>query len=302
MSRVDRYGSEPLVSILTPSFNQGGWLVDNLRSVAEQSYAAVEHVVMDGGSTDGSVDLLERQQRANLTWRSEPDRGQSHALNKALAISRGEIIGWLNSDDAYFGPTVVDEAVGIFKSEPDVGVVYGHALLVDARGLVLQVLWAPPFSRTLLRLHDFIPQPATFIRRELVSDTFVDESFDYAMDYELWLRLAQRYRFKRLDRIVAIDRHHTARKSYTMADVGTAEHARLEQQYGVANGRHGRLARKIWKIAARLIGATVIPAAFKEPVVLHVVRDGRSQLLIRQVATPRAWMSTGDMPAGPKRG
>jgi glycosyltransferase involved in cell wall biosynthesis len=290
------------VSVLTPSFNQARWLADNLRSVAEQTYGSVEHIVMDGGSTDGSVELLQRRARPGLSWRSEPDRGQSHALNKAFAKSSGDIVGWLNSDDAYFGPTVVDEAIRIFETEPDVGVVYGHALLVNAEGLVLQVLWAPPFSRTLLRLHDFITQPAAFIRRSLVADALVDESYDYTMDYELWLRLSQGNRFKRLDRIVAIDRHHGARKSYTMLDVGAAEHARLERRYGVAHGPHGKLGRKIWKIASRVIGTTVIPAAITEPVVFDAVRDSRSQLLIRQVATLRASMATGDGAITPEDG
>jgi glycosyltransferase involved in cell wall biosynthesis len=286
----------PLVSVLTPSFNQATWLLDNLRSVAAQSYPAVEHIVMDGGSTDRSVELLERHARAGLTWQSEPDRGQSHALNKAFAISNGEIIGWLNSDDAYFGPTVVDEVVSLFESKPDVDVVYGHAVLVNGDGLVLQVLWAPAFSRTLLRLHDFIVQPTAFMRRGILSEGFVDESFDYTMDYELWLRLAQSHRFRRLNRIVAIDRHHVARKSSTMLEVGRADHLRLERQYGVAHGPVGIGARKAWKIASRLIGTTAIRAALNEPAAFAVVRDGGVRLLLRQVATLRGRMATGDRP------
>jgi glycosyltransferase involved in cell wall biosynthesis len=294
MAKADAVVPAPLVSVLTPSFNQAGWLADNLRSVAAQTHPAVEHVVMDGGSSDGTVDVLRRHERADLTWRSEPDRGQSHALNKAFAMSHGPIIGWLNSDDAYFGSNVIEAAVRIFEADPDVAVVYGHALLVNAQGLVLQVLWAPPFSRTLLRLHDFIVQPAVFIRRDVLGDRLADESYDYTMDYELWLRLARHHRFKRLDRIVAVDRHHAARKSYTMKDVGEAEHARLERQYGVADGTAGAAARKVWKIASRLIGATLVPAAISEPVVFHAMRDGRARLFVRQIATRRAAMATGD--------
>ena len=289
-------GPPPLVSVLTPSFGQARWLEDNLRSVEAQTYASIEHVVMDGGSTDGSVRILESRSRNGLIWTSEPDRGQSDAINRAFARSSGEIIGWLNSDDAYFGPTVVEEVVRIFETEPEVGVVYGHALLVNAEGLVLQVLWAPPFSRTLLRLHDFIVQPAAFIRRELVGDNLVDESFDYTMDYELWLRLARGQRFRRLDRILAIDRHHAARKSYTMWEVGRSDLARLERRYGVAHGPIATVARKTWKIASRLIGVTLISAALDEPVVFVAVRDGRIRLLLRQVATLRASMATGDLP------
>jgi len=290
--------SQPLVSVLTPSFNQAGWLPDNLRSVEAQTYPAIEHIVMDGGSGDDTLEVLRRSRHAGLIWQTERDRGQSHALNKAFGISRGQIIGWLNSDDAYFGPTVVEEAVRVFQEHPDVGVVYGHAVLVNAEGLVLQVLWAPPFSRSLLRLHDFIVQPAAFIRREVVGGSLVDESYDYTMDYELWLRLSMRHRFRRLDRIVAIDRHHGARKSYTMTDVGQREHERLGRQYGVTSGRWWKFVRKLWKIGSRLVGATVIPAATTEPVVFKASRDGKLRFLARQLATRRAAMSTGENPTG----
>ena len=287
-------GSRPLVSVLTPSFGQAVWLGDNLRSVAKQTYPEIEHIVMDGGSTDGTLDILRRHAGPRVIWRSEPDQGQSHALNKAFRLSRGEIIGWLNSDDAYFGPSVVADAVAIFEERPDVDVIYGHAVLVDGGGLVLQVLWAPPFNGTLLRLQDFIVQPTAFVRREILGEQFADESFDYTMDYELWLRLARRYRFERLNRVLAVDRHHGARKSYTMRDVGQEDHVRLRRDYQTAHGILASVARKSWKIAARLMGVTLIPAVLREPVAFDALRDGVTRLLVRQVATPRAWMSTGD--------
>jgi glycosyltransferase involved in cell wall biosynthesis len=283
-----------VVSVLTPSFGQARWLADNLRSVAAQTYPAVEHVVVDGGSTDGSVELLERSSRPGLIWRSEPDRGQSHALNKALEMSHGAIIGWLNSDDAYFGPTAIADAVARFDANPEIAVVYGHAVLVDGNGLVLQVLWTPPFHRALLRLHDFIVQPAAFMRRDVIGERLVDESYDYTMDYELWLRLSRHNRFERLDRVIAVDRHHCARKSYTLQEIGHADRARLRDRYGIAAGPAAAVARKAWKIASRLAGATVVAEASHVPVVFDAVRDGVARLLSRQVAVPRAWMSTGD--------
>ncbi len=290
---------QPLVSVLTPSFGQAKWLADNLSSVARQTYPAIEQIVMDGGSTDGSVDLLQRHARPGLAWRSEPDEGQSHALNKAFEMSRGDIIGWLNSDDAYFSATAVAEAVRVFQAKPDVAVVYGHGMLANATGLLLQALWVPPYSRSLLRLHDFIVQPAAFIRRNVLGDQFVDQSFDYTMDYELWLRLAQDNRFQRVDRILAIDRHHGARKSHVLAEVGRADHARLERRYGVAGGPVGRVGRKTWKIASRLIGTSLIRSALKETVVFDAERDAGGRLLVRQVGIPRAAMETGDDPADP---
>ena len=284
----------PLVSVLTPSFQQARWLGDNIRSVRGQTYDHIEQIVMDGGSTDGSIELLERSAHPGLTWRSGSDRGQSHALNMAFRESRGEIIGWLNSDDAYFGPSVVDEVVRTFRENPDVGVVYGHALLVNASGLILQAIWAPQFDRSLLRLHDFIVQPAAFIRRDAILGDLVDESFDFMMDYELWLRLSDGHRFRRLDRIVALDRHHAARKSYLLAEVGRTDHRRLTTRYGVAHGPFSRVARKTWKIASRLVGSTLVGSAQTEPVTFGAIRDGRGRMLLRQIAAPRSAMDYGD--------
>lgn len=284
----------PLVSVLTPSFGQARWLADNLASVEHQTYPNIEHIVADGGSTDGSVEILEAHSRMGLDWTSGPDRGQSHAINTAFARSRGDIVGWLNSDDAYFGPNAVRDAVAIFAEDPRVVVVYGHAVLVNAEGLLLQVLWTPPFNRRLLRLQDFISQPTAFIRRSALGDTLVDESFDYTMDYELWLRLARQGQFRRSDSILAIDRHQMARKSYTMADVGRLDHARLQKTYRVAGGPIAQVARKTWKIAARLTGASLVARASLQNVAVPIIRDGPWRLLIRQLMTPRAVMRSGD--------
>ena len=290
--------ARPLVSVLTPSFGQARWLADNLVSVERQTYANIEHIVADGGSVDGSIEILERHARPGLRWTSDPDRGQSHAINKAFALSRGEIIGWLNSDDAYFGAEAVADAVEIFATDPRVTVVYGHAVLVNADGLLLQVMWTPPFSRRLLRLHDFISQPTAFIRRSALGDELVDEAYDYMMDYELWLRLARRGRFRRIDSIVAIDRHQLARKSYTMADIGRQDHDRLRNTYRVAGGPIALVARKTWKIVARLAGASLVATASDQGVAVPIVRDGRSRLLVRQLITPRAVMRSGSETRG----
>jgi glycosyltransferase involved in cell wall biosynthesis len=293
---------QPLVSIVTPSFQQGRWLEDNLRSVEGQSYPRIEHIVADGGSTDGSVEVLRRHDRPGLTWTSEVDEGQSDAINRAFGRSRGEIIGWLNSDDAYFGPDVVQMAVEVFRREPDVAVVYGHAVLVNADGLVLQTLWVPPFSRSLLRLHDYIIQPAAFVRRSMVGSVLVDPSYDFTMDYELFLRLARGHRFQRIDRIIAIDRHHPARKSYTMPETSRMDHARLAGSYGIADGGASRVARKTWKILSRIAGASLIPGALSEPTAFETIRDGRLALARRQLITPRARMDRSPATGGRRRG
>ncbi len=281
---------EPLVSVLTPSFQQGAWLADNVRSVAEQTYRNVEHLVMDGGSDDGTVELLGQAADPRLRWWSEPDQGQSHALNKALSLSRGEIVGWLNSDDAYFASNVIEAAVDLFRRRPEVAVVYGHAALVNTDGLILQLIWAPPFSRRLLRLHDFILQPTAFIRRDALGAVMADESFDFAMDYELWLRLSATMQFARINRIIAIDRHHDMRKSTLMLGTLDKDLTRLRQSYGIDSGRVAAAARRLWKITDRLIGATLVPGALRQRLAFDGHVDGGRAVLWRQIGARRASM------------
>ncbi|PKQ36681.1 MAG: glycosyltransferase [Actinobacteria bacterium HGW-Actinobacteria-1] len=245
--------SRPRVSILTPSFNQAEWLAENLRSVALQTYADIEHVVMDGGSTDGSVELLEEAE--GITWRSEPDNGQADAINKAFALSTGDIIGWINSDDAYVDGRVVADIVAFFEKHPGVDVAYGHCLQTAADGAVIQVLWAPRFDARLLGIVDFISQPAVFIRRRVLAEPMLDESFHFTLDYELWLRLASRGAvFARIPRILAVDRHQPERKSLTMLDIHAADSKRLSAMYGAAP------APTRFYLRQRVCGALLIPS------------------------------------------
>jgi len=277
----------PLVSVLTPSYNQATWLGDNLRSVACQTYPNVEHIVMDGGSDDGSVDIL-RTAGDSVKWTSESDRGQSHAINKAFAASHGEIIGWLNSDDAYFDCRVVADVVDYFVAHPEVDVIYGHAAQTTHDGHIIQLMWAPPFDRDLLKALDFIVQPAAFVRRSALSDPMVDETFHFAMDYELWLRLAEQDRgFARIDRFTAIDRHQTGRKSSTIKDVYEHNLTMLAEKYDMHLGSQYDRARSSFYVKQRVFGAFLTPRvhgdlAFAAPV------DMKAGLLRRQLLTRRS--------------
>jgi len=276
-----------LVSILTPSFNQASWLADNLHSVACQTYPRIEHVVMDGGSTDGSLTLLETAQ-SPVRWRSEPDEGQSHAINKAFAESSGEIIGWLNSDDAYFDCRVVEDVVAFFSANPQVDVVYGHALKTTESGAFIQVLWAPPFDHNLLKAVDFITQPAAFMRRSALAEPMLDETYHFAMDYELWIRLAEKgCGFARLNRLVAIDRHQADRKSSTIKDVYERNLEMLAETYDMRFGAEYERSRSAFYIKQRLLGALQIPLlrgsyAFSAPA------KAKAGLLRRQVLSRKS--------------
>ena len=244
------------VSVLTPSFNQAQWLGDTIESVRAQTYPSIEHVVSDGGSTDGSLQLLSGAERPDFVWESGSDNGQSDAINKAFARSSGDVIGWLNSDDAYFTRDVVARAVQIFDAEPEVGVVYGHAARVDADGNLLYVLWVPPGApRLLARGYNPVRQPAVFVRRSALGrDVLVDPDFDYMMDRELWLHLSRRTRFRRLDRILAVDRHHALRKSWARRDLRDADRELLKERYGIPIDAPPTLLRQSVALALRVGG------------------------------------------------
>ena len=281
---------DPLVSILTPSFNQAAWLADNLRSVAAQTYERTEQVVMDGGSTDGSQEILRLHAGAHVRWRSEPDHGQSDAINKAFHEAQGEVIGWLNSDDAYFSQETLAMVVDAFRRRPDADVVYGHAALTNADGLVLQVMWSPPMWRFLLRIHGFMVQPAVFVRRRALGENLVDAEFDSMMDTELWLRLSEHRKFLRINRILAIDRHQIGRKTVTRPDLATSDVARLRRRRAMYSGPWVPVARKLLKVGFRLAGLTRIREAVDTELAYEGRVDGMAALALRQVAAPRSRM------------
>ena len=183
--------SFPLVSIVTPSFNQARYLEATLRSVLEQDYPAIEHIVMDGGSSDGSREILEQWSGRLAGWISEKDKGQTDAINKGFARANGEILAWLNSDDTY-NPGTIRAAVAALQAHPEASMVYGDASYIDESGRVIGRFPAAQTDYARLR-HGYVhvPQQASFWRAEYWRKVGpLDPSFYFAMDYDLWVRLA----------------------------------------------------------------------------------------------------------------
>jgi glycosyltransferase involved in cell wall biosynthesis len=179
------------VSIITPSFNQVDYLESTIQSVLNQTYPHIEYFIIDGGSTDGSVEIIKSYQDQLAGWISEPDQGQTDAINKGFAMASGDVIAWLNSDDTYES-YAVEQAVAYLKDHPQVGLVYGDAHYIDKNGDVIGEFPAAQTSLDQLRRgYVHIPQQAAFFRKSLWEKVGpLDPNFFFAMDYDLWVRLA----------------------------------------------------------------------------------------------------------------
>jgi glycosyltransferase involved in cell wall biosynthesis len=185
---------QPLVSIVTPSFNKGPYIEETLQSIRNQTYPNIEHIVIDGGSTDETLSILKKYS-GSITWISEPDRGQSDAINKGWKQAHGEIIAYLNADDTY-PPDAVSIAVAYLNEYPNVGMVYGDGILTDETGKFIQTYHAGTFSmRELIYCRDNILQPALFLRRSVYDKIGgIDENLHLAMDLDYWIRAGLLFR------------------------------------------------------------------------------------------------------------
>ena len=189
----------PLVSIVTPSFNQAAYLEKTIRSVLEQDYPRIEYLIVDGGSADGSVGIIKSYADKLAWWVSEVDKGQTDAINKGFGRAKGQILAWINSDDTY-EPGAVSAAVKYLQEKPEVGMVYADCNFIDENGRVIGKFGAAQTDyKRLRRGYVHIPQQATFFRAGLWHAVGpLDPSFYFAMDYDLWVRIASRTKIKYL--------------------------------------------------------------------------------------------------------
>jgi glycosyltransferase involved in cell wall biosynthesis len=208
---------DALVTIVTPCLNAAAFLEQTILSVLEQDYPRIEYIVMDGGSSDGTMDILRKYEHA-LRWESGPDRGTADAVNRGFALGTGEILGFLNADDLYL-PDAVSAAVRFLRENCEADGVYGDGWWIDRDGARLAPYPVRDFDRTLLERECFICQPASFFRREPFENSGgLDPDFNLTFDYEFWLRLTRTYSLRRIDATLAESRMHAANKTLSQRD------------------------------------------------------------------------------------
>jgi len=208
---------DPLVTIVTPCLNAARFVEQTIRSVLDQDYPRIEYIVMDGGSTDGTIDILKKYEHA-LHWESAPDRGTADAVNRGFALGKGEILAFLNADDLYH-PHAVSTAVRALRENSEAAGVYGDAWWIEEQGTRIAPYPVRDFDRSLLERECFLCQPATFFRKTpFESIGGLDPDLNLTFDYDFWLRLTRTFTMQRIDATLADSRMHHANKTLSQRD------------------------------------------------------------------------------------
>jgi len=223
----------PSLSVITPSYNSAEFVEDAILSVARQHGVSVEHIVVDGASSDGTLDIVKRY--GGVQWISERDRGQSDAINKGFIRSTGALVGWLNADD-YYLPGALETIACAAKYHPEADVIYGDCVFVDHEGKILRSKVEHEFDRAVLMYFGcYIPSTSTFFRRRVIESALLDCDYRVCMDFEYFARLAHEgFRFHYVPSVIAAFRWHGNNVSIMNLQRRAEERRLVQQRFGSA--------------------------------------------------------------------
>ena len=223
----------PKISIVTPSFNQGQYLEETILSVLNQDYPALEFFIIDGGSTDGSVEIIKKYAHRLTYWESKPDRGQSHGINKGFRMASGEIVAWLNSDDL-LAPGALKVVAQAWQKNPRLGLISGQTEIIDQAGKPTGNVFGsePNVINSLLSSENPVSQPSTFFSTSALKEVgFLDETLHMSMDWDLWLRIGARFPMLFITKILSKSRTWEMTKTRTQLVRSGPEHIRIVKNF-----------------------------------------------------------------------
>jgi glycosyltransferase involved in cell wall biosynthesis len=208
------------ISVITPSYNQAPYLITCLKSVSMQTYTDIEHIVIDGGSTDQSIQVLEEFKKDDnrVEFLSETDSGQGDAVNKGFAKASGDIVSWINSDDYYFDKDVFQFVADFFKLNPNIDIIYGGMAYVDSHDDLQHIRIPPRYNYSLLTRISYIGNTNTFFRRKVIERYVLDDEYHFVIDHEYMLRITKEFKAFRTKRMIACFRVHPEAKTQTLSD------------------------------------------------------------------------------------
>lgn len=228
----------PLITIVTPSFNQAQFIEETIQSVLRQDYPHIEYIVIDGGSIDGSIDIIKKFEKHIAYWVSEPDTGQSNAINKGFAKATGEIFAWLNSDDMLL-PSAARVAAYFLSQETKFGLIYSDRLEIDIKGNVIGLLQCPEHNPSMFKMNFTLPQETVFFRRDIFEKAGrLDEQLHFAMDFDIWCKMAVSSKMKHLPVFSGCFRRHERSKSVQFHDSFNDVSNRFMQEHEQVFKRH----------------------------------------------------------------
>ena len=222
----------PKISIITPSYNQGQFIEETILSVRNQDYPNIEHIIIDGGSVDATVNILKKYEK-DIKWVSEPDNGQTHAINKGLRKASGEVLAWLNSDDLYL-PDAISTVVNYYKKYPEYDFFFGDLQVISPEGKKLLITKECGFDKGIMFFGgNPFGQPSTFFSKRMVERIgYLDESLNWSMDYEYWLRAAHKgIQFKQIKEVLSKFRYHQTSKTISSHSAIMKEHLEVLNRY-----------------------------------------------------------------------